>query len=132
MYIPEGYGTVFSYLLVSDASQLMRFLEAVFDAKELGRTGLPDGRIANMRVNIGTSNFMIAEPQGGTLKPMLSSHYVYVEDVDGTLQKAIDNGAIKLFDAEDMDYGDRQAGITDPLGNYWWISRRLVDEDYAD
>ena len=132
MYIPEGYGTVFSYLLVSDAGKLINFLEAVFDARELGRTELPDGRIANMRVNIGTSNFMIAEPEGGVLKPMACAHYVYVEDVDDTLQKAIDAGATKLFDAEDMSYGDRQAGITDPLGNYWWISRRLVEADYAD
>jgi uncharacterized glyoxalase superfamily protein PhnB len=30
----------------------------------------------------------------------------------------------------DMPYGDRQAGVTDPFGNLWWISTRLVQEPY--
>jgi PhnB protein len=132
MFIPDGYGTVVPYIMVSDARKFLAFLEAVFDASELGRTELPDGRIANLRVRIGTSNFMTAEPEAGMLKPMPCAHYIYVQDVDGTLRKAIDCGATKLFDAADMPYGDRQAGIADPFGNYWWISRRLVNEDYAD
>lgn len=132
MYIPEGYGTVVPYLVVSDARQLIDFLQTVFDARELGRTELPDGRIANMRVNIGTSNLMIAEPDAGVLKPMPCAHYVYVEDVDGVLDKALAAGATMLFGAADMPYGDRQAGIADPFGNFWWISRRLVEEDYVD
>lgn len=117
MYIPEGYGTVFPYILVADVEKFPSFLTAVFDASELGRTTLEDGRIANLRVRIGTSSFTVSEPDASMLEPMRCTHYV--EDVDGTLQKAIDNGASKLFDAMDMSYGDRQAGIVDPLGNYW-------------
>ena len=132
MYIPEGYGTVFPYIIVADVERFLSFLEAVFDASELGRTTLEDGRIANLRVRVGTSSFMVSEADGTTLEPMPCTHYVYVEDVDGTLQKAIENGATKLFDAADMSYGDRQAGISDPFGNLWWISRRLVEEDYTD
>lgn len=132
MYIPEGYGTVFPYIIVANAKAFFGFLRDVFDASELGRTELPDGRVANLRVRIGTSSFMISEAEGGMLKPMPCTHYIYVEDVDGTLQKAVEHGADKLSDAADMDYGDRQAGIVDPFGNYWWISRRLVEEDYVD
>lgn len=132
MYIPEGYGTVFPYIIVANANDFFGFLRDVFDASELGRTELPDGRVANLRVRIGTSSFMISEPEGGLLKPMPCAHYVYVEDVDGTVQKAVESGADKLFDAADMPYGDRQAGVADPFGNYWWISRRLVEEDYVD
>ncbi len=131
MYIPEGYGTVFPYIMVSDARKFMDFLREVFDANELGRTELPDGRIANMTVRIGTSNFMIAEPDEAMLKPMPCAHYIYVEDVDGTLEKAVARGATKLFDAMDMPYGDRQGGIADPFENLWWVSRRLVEEDYS-
>lgn len=130
MYIPEGYGTVFPYIIVADVERFLGFLKAVFDASELGRTTLEDGRIANLRVRVGTSSFMMSEPDGSVLEPMRCTHYVYVEDVDGTLQKAIENGATKLYDAADMPYGDRQAGISDPFGNLWWISRRLVEEDY--
>jgi uncharacterized glyoxalase superfamily protein PhnB len=117
---------------VSDAQAFMGFLGNAFGASELGRTELSDGRIANLRARIGASNFMISEPDGNVLKPMPCAHYIYVDDVDLTLEKAIDNGAGKLFDAADMPYGDRQAGISDPFGNLWWISRRLVDEDYTD
>src|SRR5262245_6143636 len=45
---------------------------------------------------------------------------------------AVSNGAVKMFDPMDMPYLDRQAGITDPCGNIWWISRRLVEASYDD
>ena len=132
MYIPEGYGTVFPYMIVSDANKFVGFLKSVFAADEIGRTELPNGRVANLRVRIGTSGFMISEADGQMLSTMPGAYYIYVEDVDLTLERALANGANKLFDATDMDYGDRQAGICDPFGNLWWISRRLVEEDYRD
>jgi PhnB protein len=53
-----------------------------------------------------------------------------VDDVDGTFERAIADGAAALFEPTDMPYQDRQAGITDPFGNIWWISKRLVEESY--
>ena len=38
MYIPDGYGTVFPYMIVSDMALFTDFIKTVFDAKELGRT----------------------------------------------------------------------------------------------
>ncbi|MBT8102283.1 MAG: VOC family protein [Gammaproteobacteria bacterium] len=130
MYIPDGYGTVFPYMIVNDANEFIDFLSKVFDAEEVGRTEFPGGRVANARIRIGTSTFMVGEADNENILPMPGSYYVYVEDVDQTLEKAIGNGAVKLFDAADMSYDDRQAGITDPAGNAWWISRRLVDASY--
>ena len=130
MYIPEGYGTIFPYMMIKGANDFVDFLRNVFEATEVGRTEFPDGRIANIEVQIGTSRFMIGEPDNETSKPMPGSYYVYVEDVDQTLEKAIVHGATKLFNATDMTYQDRQAGIVDPFGNSWWISRRLVEEPY--
>jgi hypothetical protein len=31
------------------------------------------------------------------------------------------------MDPADQFYGDRNAGIKDPLGNMWWIGTRLED-----
>jgi PhnB protein len=132
MYIPEGYGTVFPYMIVNDAEKFVDFLKKVFSGKELGRTTLPNGRIANVRIRIGTSAFMVSEASEQNMKVMPASYYVYVEDVDRTLANAVSNGATKMFDAMDMPYEDRQAGITDPFGNIWWISRRLVQEPYDE
>lgn len=73
---------------------------------------------------------MIGESDNETLKPMPASYYVYVEDVEQTLDKAISHGASKLFDATDRSYQDRQAGIIEPFGNAWWISKRLIEAPY--
>jgi len=130
VYIPEGYGTVFPYMIVDDANGFVGFLKSVFAATEVGRTELPDGRVANVEVRIGTSAFMVGEADNEASKPMPASYYVYVEDVDQTLDKAVAHGARKLFDATNMSYQDRQAGIIDPFGNAWWISKRLVEAPY--
>jgi len=130
MYIPKGYGTVFPYMIVKGADDFVSFLKNAFDAKEAGRTELPDGRLANVRVSIGTSTFMVSEADGQNMPPMPAAHYIFVDDVDRTFEKALACGSNKLFDPMDMPYQDRQAGISDPFGNIWWISIRLVEEPY--
>lgn len=130
MDIPEGYGTVFPYVVVDQAEKFITFLKNVFGAKEIGRTVTRTGRIANVRMNIGTSNFMISEAAEENMKAMPSSYYIYVEDVDATFKKALSNGATKWFEPANMPYEDRQAGIVDPFGNMWGISHRLVEESY--
>jgi uncharacterized glyoxalase superfamily protein PhnB len=132
MYIPNGYGTVFPYFFVDRGDEFIQFLVGVFGAVELGRTQTPDGRLANARVRIGNANFMISEADGEHFQAMHAAYYIYVEDVAAVLAKAVAFGANKLFDPMDMPYGDRQAGITDPFGNIWWLSHRLVPTDYSD
>jgi uncharacterized glyoxalase superfamily protein PhnB len=130
MYIPEGYGTVFPYMIVDSAEALVDFLSQVFNAKVVGKTVLPNGRAANIRIRIGTSTFMVSEAGDGAMKAMPGAYYIYVEDVDGTFEKAIASGAEKIFEPSDMPYLDRQAGVKDSSGNVWWISRHLVEEPY--
>ena len=130
MYIPDGYGTVFPYMVVDDAETLMDFLTSLFGAHLLGKALQKDGRLANARIRIGTSCFMISQAVEGNLQAMPGTYYVYVEDVDETFRKAVALGAAEIFAPADMPYQDRQAGISDPCGNLWWISRRLVEEPY--
>ena len=61
MYIPEGFGTVFPYIFASDAAAYLTFLERAFGAEVVGRTEAPDGTVANARVRIGTTAFMVSE-----------------------------------------------------------------------
>jgi PhnB protein len=132
MYIPAGYCTVFPYFVVSNAEGFIDFLKNVFDAVELGRTVLPPGRIANARIRIGTSTFMVSESDPEQVKPTSGAYYVYVADADATFAKALAHGAKKMFDPMDMPYQDRQGGVTDPFGNIWWISTHLVPKGYDD
>jgi len=73
---------------------------------------------------------MISEAREGELKAMPSSYYIYVDDVDSTVDTANRSGAQEIFEPDDMPYQDRQAGITDPSGNNWFISQKLVEEPY--
>jgi PhnB protein len=131
MYLPEGYGTLFPYFIVSDAEEFVTFLKNVFDATEVGRTVL-NGRIANVRIRVGTSTFMISEASAEGLHATKAAYYIYVEDTDKTFAKALSHGATKIFDPMNMPYQDRQGGVVDPFGNTWWISTRLVEGTYDD
>ena len=129
MYIPQGFGTMFPYIFVSKAAEYIEFLKKAFDAVELGRTTMPTGAVANARIRIGTTTFMISEASA-QLPATKGAFYLYVESADAALDKAVSAGAAKMFAPMDMPYRDRQAGITDPAGNIWWISQRLVDAPY--
>jgi len=132
MYIPEGFGTVFPYFMVEDAEGFITFLKNVFDAVEVGRTVMPPGRIANARIRIGNSTFMVSQVDAAERKPTSGAFYVYVEDADAVYAKALAHGATGMFAPVDMPYQDRQGGVTDPFGNVWWISTHLVPEGYDD
>ena len=68
----------------------------------------------------------------GEFEGMRTAFYLYVNDVDAVHNNAIEQGGENVFAPADMDYEDRQAGIKDPAGNYWWISKRLKKEEYQD
>ncbi|HBH80476.1 MAG TPA: glyoxalase, partial [Nitrospira sp.] len=58
-------------------------------------------------------------------------NYLYVEDADASMQRALKHGAVLEMEIGDMPYGDRQGGVKDQHGNIWWISQRTVHEPYA-
>ena len=128
---PEGFGTVNGYLFVENPTELIHFLKNAFYAEEIDRSTDPQtGDIANSILKIGTSCFMISKARGQFLN-MRTAFYLYVDNVDEMHKRAVEQGAKVEFEPADMDYEDRQSGIIDPSGNYWWISKRLVKEDYS-
>lgn len=129
MYIPDGFGTVTPYFFVRDAAKFVDFLVAAFGARELGRTAGPEGRIANAQVQVGTSTVMLSEASEH-YPPMPAAYYLYVEDADASVRRALNEGARLEMEVADMPYGDRQGGVTDPFGNIWWISQRLEEKPY--
>jgi len=53
--------------------------------------------------------------------------YVYTLDTDKVYKKALEHGAKSVMEPTDQFYGDRNAGIIDPLGNTWWIATHVED-----
>ena len=127
---PTGFHTVNAYIMASDPGSLIDFYLHAFYAEDLGRTVDPDtGVIRNCIMKVGDSCFMIGQARG-EFEGMRASFYLFVKDVDEMHARAVEHGAGVVFEPADMDYGDRQSGIIDPAGNYWWISSRLEETEY--
>jgi PhnB protein len=123
--IPEGYHTVTPYLVVQGVAKLIDFLKRAFDAQELMRMPRPDGTILHAEVKIGDSIVMMGEATGEH-KPMPGSN-LYVADTDATYKRALQAGASSTMEPADQFYGDRNAGVVDPVGNHWWIATHIED-----
>ncbi len=130
MRTPPPFGNLFPYLMVRDAPGLLAFLVNTFDAEEFGRT-MRDGALANARVKIGDTAFMVGEASPG-MEPAPAALYLFVDDADAVYAKVMQAGATSLYPVSDMPYDDRQGGIRDAWGNLWFISTRLVDGPYTD
>ena len=53
--------------------------------------------------------------------------FVYVEDVDRTVVRAVARGAQVLIPAQNQFWGDRIAWIMDPSGHVWTIATRTEE-----
>lgn len=124
--IPEGFHSVTPYLVVKGAAELLDFLQQAFDGKETERMEGPNGTIGHAEVRIGDSPVMLAEASG-RWKPTTSAIYLYVNDTDATYKRALESGATSVMEPANQFYGDRNAGIQDPAGNFWWIATRVEE-----
>jgi PhnB protein len=122
--VPKGYHTLTPYLVVQDAPGLIEFVKQAFGAQQtLSTIGSAGGVHAEVRV--GDSILMIGG--GGTGlswhgDSLPTSLHVYVEDADAVYQRALKAGATSAEEPTDQFYGDREAGVKDLAGNYWWIA----------
>ena len=130
MVIPPGFATVTPYFLVDDAEAFIGFLVDGLGGVETLRTMRTDGCVANVQVALGTSTVMVSEASPA-FPAMTGSYYLYVDDADAAMARAVAAGASSVMDVDDMPYGDRQGGVRDAHGNLWWISQRLVEGPYS-
>ncbi len=125
--IPKGYRRVTPYLIVTAAARLIEFLQKAFGAKETHpRMARPDGTVMHAEVKIGDSILMMGEA-GGQFQPMPAGFYLYVKDTDAVYRRALEAGATSVSEPADQFYGDRNAGVRDPVGNVWWIATHQED-----
>lgn len=122
-YLPEGFHSITPYLIVPGVARLLDFLQKAFGARELGRYAAPDGRIMHAVVRIGDSMLEMGEP-AAEWKPMPCGLHLYVEDADAVYASAIEAGGESLYAPDFKPYGDREAGVRDPCGNFWYIATR--------
>ena len=132
--IPEGYHTLTTYLTIENAAEAIDYYKDVFGAKERIRMEAPDGKIGHAELEIGDSLLMLSDAfPGATSRPptelggTTAGAFMYVEDVDGVVKRAVESGATITMDIADQFWGDRFGTITDPFGHSWSIATHVED-----
>ena len=132
--IPEGYRTVTPYLAVDDAAEAIEYYKKAFGAKERGRMETPDEKIGHAELEIGDSLVMLSDPipEATTRTPKelggtSASVFLYVEDVDAVVKRAVDAGATVTMEVADQFWGDRFGSVQDPFGHSWSIATHVED-----
>jgi uncharacterized glyoxalase superfamily protein PhnB len=122
-WIPKGFHTLTPYLHAPAEAKLMDFLRDAFGAVEAFRVPTAIGTIMHAQARIGDSVIEVSEVPDEYKCPRATSLRTYVHSVDETYRRALAAGATSLYEPVDQSYGDREAAIKDPAGNYWFIAR---------
>jgi PhnB protein len=118
-------------LVCADAAAEIEFCKAAFGARELSRRSGEDGSVTHATLGIGELLIMLhgetAHLASRAPQPDGSSSvviYLYLEDVDVVVARAVAAGARILTPLADQFWGDRMARIVDPAGHVWNVASR--------
>ncbi|MHB1846092.1 MAG: VOC family protein [Deltaproteobacteria bacterium] len=126
---PEGMHAVTPDLSIDGCAEAIELYKKVFGAKEMGRAPDPSGKkIWHADIQIGDSRVFLADvfPEMGG-KPGRAQLWLYLEDADGTFNKAVESGFKVLMPMGDMFWGDRIGKVADRWGNEWTLAKRIKD-----
>ncbi|MEV5070017.1 VOC family protein [Microbacterium sp. LMI12-1-1.1] len=129
---PAGSNTVNSFIMTDDATGLIAFVGAVFDAVENpdARTADADGLVLHSEVHIGDSLLTIADRKPAwPYTPAFTR--VYVVDAAATLERAVQRGARIVTEPTDF-WGDVFSRFADPFGHLWWVYQHTPAEQEWD
>ena len=132
--IPDGYHSVTPYLMIKGASAAIDFYRKAFNATEVYRLNMPDGKVGHAEIRIGDSSLMLADVCAGSASqspdalggsPVML--HLYVADVDAQFAQAVSAGAKVINPVTDQFYGDRSGGLSDPFGHLWYLATHKED-----
>ena len=122
-------------LVCRDAAVEIDFCKHSFDAVELSCRKAQNGSVVHATLQIGEAMFMVhgvtehlasRAPHVDGSSPVVI--YLYGEEVDTVIERAVTNGARILLPAADQFWGDRVGRIIDPEGHVWNIATRINEE----
>ena len=132
--LPEGASRLIPRLFCRDVAAEIEFCANTFGAVEKVRRPGSDGKAAHALMTIGSAMIMIEAEWPGlsSRAPQVDGSssvviYVYVEDVDKTVERAVAGGAKILFPVQDQFWGDRIGWVMDPAGHVWTIATRIEE-----
>lgn len=128
---PHTVRALIPMLVCRNGTAEIDFCKAAFGAVELSRRADKSGNVVHATLAIDGAMIMIhgdvpnlasRAPQVDGSSPVVI--YLYVEDVDATIGKAVAAGAHVLIPSADMPWGDRTGRIVDSSGHVWNIATR--------
>ena len=121
-------------LVCRDVASEINFCKSAFGATELSRRSGNDQAVVHATLSINGALIMIHGEVShlASRAPELDGSssvvvYLYVEDADSTIKKAVSTGARILIPVTNMPWGDRTGRILDPGGHVWNISVRVEE-----
>lgn len=132
--IPEGMHSVTPHLVCTGAADAIEFYNKAFNAVEMMRFPMPNGKLMHACIRIGDSQvFLVDEmPEWGALGPKALKGspvtiHIQVEDVDAFVARAVGAGAKVTMPVEDAFWGDRYGKLEDPFGHHWSVATHIRD-----
>src|ERR687886_1249688 len=138
--IPLGEHSVTPYLTVNNGGEAIDFYKKAFNAEELFRETVPDGKILHARMRIGDSIVRLSDEfPGSSQKSPVSlgattvTLHIYTENVDGLWQQAVQAGAKVALPLDNQFWGERYGVLVDPFGHQWSMSMaiKMSSDDMA-
>jgi PhnB protein len=128
--VPRGYATVTATMNQADAKGVIAFCKKAFGAKVLLTMPAAGGKLMHAEIEIGNSRIMVSD---AVMEPArVSSLFLYVENVDKTIAKAVKAGATERMPTMDMFWGDRMGSVVDPFGNIWSVATHIENVKPAE
>jgi PhnB protein len=137
--IPDTSSVVIPMLVCRNVEAEINFCKTTFGTVELERRPGPDGSVAHALLTISGAMIIIeAEwptlasraPQSDGSSPVVI--FVYVQDVDTVIKRAVAAGVKILLPVKNQFWGDRTGRIIDPSGHVWTISMRVEETSSAE
>jgi PhnB protein len=130
--LPENTSIIIPRLVCRDPAAELAFCVRALGAVSLNERPGPDGTLAHALLKIGPEMIMIeAEwPSLPSRAPSMDATspvviFVYVRNVDETIERATECGATVVVPLADQFWGDRTAWLMDPAGHVWTIATRV-------
>jgi PhnB protein len=129
--MPAFVRAIVPMLVCADAASEIEFCKAAFGAQELSRRAEADGSVTHATLGIGELLIMVhgETEQLASRTPLTDGSspvviYLYLEDVDSVIARAVAAGARVLTPIADQFWGDRMGRIVDPQGHVWNVASR--------
>jgi PhnB protein len=130
----KGYGAVSPMLTVADIVAAANFYQKAFGFTKRGIMNGSDGKHAHAELTLrgttlmlGAENPALGTRSAKTVGASPASLYLYAEDVDKVVAKAVKLGATAQGPVTDMFWGDRCGRLIDPDGYMWMVATHKAE-----